>query len=586
MESNLLTNISQQFVATVQSQKWLLWTIAAGLATFGISYWTTVSDERRRLKAAEESDPSLLRKHSTFQTYTTSSGHTYRKIRTFYKEHQQAEQLPKDLPLLVFTHGLGGSASQFAPLLTSLINQAPCLAIDFPGCGLSEFSPSDPNVYTTQALAELLAAAISRFRSAGENQKVALVGHSMGCSINAVLASSTSSLNHLLQDVIIGVIAICPRSAALTEKAARSVRTFTKIPIPLFNLIRAWDRRGGTTSKSVSRVVGEGAEEEARKLQLKYNEQSESGPFLRILRGSIGAQGMPGKDVWSGIEVPLFLVAGESDSITPAGEVERIASWLTAPHRTEDTEVADVPLKVPAIPTTSGDTAAAETNIKTHQPTTTPPRTNSGNIIKDDHISTKHSHALKTTIFPSPAAHGLMYATSTVRILSGMIENFLSQHIDKRLGIAWQMHTLTTSGKWDVKNLKKWQAVEACSEPIGGIFRAMKTMREVDDEHSPKQFVKLYSSKVIPDGVAAVLDISHEAPVYHPSGLEDAGVEYHKFPTVSKEKPRPEEVDHFIKIVDELRQSPKFKPDPKLAGGDTRQPTLGVHCHYGKQTDG
>jgi pimeloyl-ACP methyl ester carboxylesterase len=92
-------------------------------------------------------DPSLLRKHTTYESYTTSTA-TYPKIRTVYHPHSQASKLPSDIPLLVFVHGLGGSTAQFAPLLTSLINAAPCLAIDLPGCGLSEFKPDDLNAYT------------------------------------------------------------------------------------------------------------------------------------------------------------------------------------------------------------------------------------------------------------------------------------------------------------------------------------------------------------------------------------------------------------------------------------------------------
>jgi protein-tyrosine phosphatase len=285
---------------------------------------------------------------------------------------------------------------------------------------------------------------------------------------------------------------------------------------------------------------------------------------------------MPGKDVWSGVKVPLFLVAGESDSITPASEVEHIAGWLKPPQA-HGQETANDQVKEPALPKTTGDMAAAENNMKLNRPNANPPRTQSGNVIQDEKVSSIHSFALKTTIFPGPAAHGLMYSTSTVRTLAGMIESFLSDHIDERLGAAWQLHTLTTAGKWDVKNLKKWQAVEACSEPIGGIFRAMKTMREVDDVHSPREFVKHWSSAVMPDGVAVVMDISHETPVYRPAGLEDGGIEYIKFPTVSKEKPKAEEVDQFIALVDKLRKSPKFKP----TGNNTVRPTIGVHCHYG-----
>src|ERR1700760_527198 len=95
--------------------------------------------------------------------------------------------------------------------MTSLINFASCLAIDLPGCGLSELAPSDRKAYTTHALAELVAAAIGRFRDAENDQKVVLIGHSMGCSINTLLASSTSPLKHLMEGVVIGLVAICPR---------------------------------------------------------------------------------------------------------------------------------------------------------------------------------------------------------------------------------------------------------------------------------------------------------------------------------------------------------------------------------------
>lgn len=522
-------------------------------------------------------DPSLLRKHSTYQSYTTASGHHYPKIRTFYKEHQQSSQLPKDLPLLVFMHGLGGSASQFDQLLTALINIAPCLAIDLPGCGLSDFSPSDGDAYTTHAFAELLTAAISRHRDAENNQRVVLIGHSMGCSINTLQGSSTSPLAHLLRGVVAGMVAICPRATPLTDNEAKSVHLMTSIPIPLFDILRSWDRRGGLSSSSVSRVVGKGADDETRKLQLKYNEQSESGPFLRIIRGTTGPRGMPGKDIWSGIQVPLFLVTGDSDSITPASEVELITAWLTSSHRTDSVDASANTTKTPAVPTTTGDTVAAETATKLHRPNAMPPRTQSGTAIKDDHFSTKHSFALKTTIFPAPAAHGLLYSSSTLAVLRGMLENFLEQHIDARLARGWQLHTLTTCGKWDVKNLVKWQGTAACSAPIAGLFRAMKTMREVDPVHSPKEFVKHYSYKVVPDGVAAVVDISHETPVYHPAGLEEAGVEYHKLPTVSKEKPTAEEVERFFALIDQLRERLELQGSASVAV----RPTIGLHCHYG-----
>lgn len=109
----------------------------------------------------------------------------------------------------------------------------------------------------------------------------------------------------------------------------------------------------------------------------------------------------------------------------------------------------------------------------------------------------------------------------------------------------------------------------------------MKTMREVDDEHRPSEFVKRFGYQTLDDGVAMVIDFSHESPVYNPSALEEAGVEYHKFPTVSKQVPRAEEVEQFIALVDELRQTGKLRPKDNGV-----HPTIAVHCHYGYNRTG
>ena len=92
-----------------------LFTAAILLATY---YRNRDSASRRRLAAgtsplehapnivlnniiARASDPGLLKKHSTFESYTTRSGYTYPRIRTFYKRHDKVAELPNDLPLLV-----------------------------------------------------------------------------------------------------------------------------------------------------------------------------------------------------------------------------------------------------------------------------------------------------------------------------------------------------------------------------------------------------------------------------------------------------------------------------------------------------
>nr|POE46228.1 isoform 3 of mrna-capping enzyme [Quercus suber] len=548
----------------------------------------------------EDNEPGLFKKHSVFESFTTPSGIRYDEIRVWYHAHSQATKLPENIPLLVFLHGLGGNATQFSALLTSMINVAPCLVIDLPGCGLSASKPKDAEAYTPYALAELLYSVIDRYRDKKSGQKVVIVAHSMGCAIATLLVSSTSPISHLLRGDVLGLIAITPRSSPLTPSEAANVQRLKYIPTAFFDLLRLLDRRGGLQSQSITRVVGKGAEEETRKLQAKYNSQSRSDAFIRIIVGSLpktfGGQtdGWPSQAIWAGIRVPLFLIAGEADCLTPPSEVEQIAKWLVQPRsqsstglpnavQTED-EVAPDDIFTPvdraispeAIPAAAGDAQLAEYQVtRTTAYASQPPLEASSDVIKESSQSTSHSLILKVTVFPAPAAHGLMYATGTARILSGLIESFLANHVDSRLSLGWQLQHLTTSGKWDVKNLKKWQGIDSCSEPIAGVFRAMKTMREVDEVHCPRAFVKHYSSTAIPDGVAMVVDISHESPVYNPKGLEEGGVEYHKFPCVSKLPPSADEVEHFISLVDELRRSPKVEPR------DDRTPMIGVHCHYG-----
>jgi protein-tyrosine phosphatase len=125
------------------------------------------------------------------------------------------------------------------------------------------------------------------------------------------------------------------------------------------------------------------------------------------------------------------------------------------------------------------------------------------------------------------------------------------------------------------------------SEPIGGgVFRALKTLREQDEEHTPSVFVKKWNGKIY-----ALIDISHESPIYDPKMLEQGGIQYHKFPTVSKIPPTPSEVEDFIALVERLRNEIR----KKLVGSESANrierdvesgPAIGVHCHYGYNRTG
>lgn len=516
-------------------------------------------------------DPGLLKKHSTFESYTLGkSGITYPAVRTFYRPHPQGDKLPSTptaLPLLVFVHGLGGCIAQFHPLLTSLVNVAPCLAIDLPGHGLSEFSPKDWDAYRTESLTALLATAIEQHRDIAHNQGIVMIGHSMGCLTSLMLTSHSSPCQNVASHVL-GLIAICPPSWPPTSEKVKQFRRLLSIPEPIFDIFRALDKRGGANSASVKRFVGPDAEQETKQLQLRFNEQSRTSVWRRVARGSLpdprsgsANGGLPGKGVWAGIRIPVFLIAGESDKITPPDALVEIAGFLgkSVSRKMSSNKMvkAGNGPDVAAPVDTSLVDETRQSRVDSAQPST------------NEGIETRENGAratLKTTIFPAPAAHALLYAPSTARVLAGLIEDFLADRIDKRLSLGWQLQTLTTEGKWDVKNLAKWEAVTPVSQPIAGIFRAMKTLREVDERHAPKVFVKEWADKV-----RCVIDISHESPVYDPKGLEVGGVQYIKFPTVSKLPPTSDEVKHFISIVDRQRES--------ISAQDQR--LVGVHCHYG-----
>ncbi|KAK3322244.1 alkaline phosphatase-like protein [Apodospora peruviana] len=512
---------------------------------------------------AKATDPALLERSSEIKSYTTSRA-TYPGLRVFYRRHQQADQLPKTpapIPLLVFVHGLGGSVAQFHPLLSSLTPIASCLAIDLPGCGVSEFAPRDWAAYSTDALVELLETVIEEYREAGEGQGVVLFGHSMGTCLAALLANPRLPPRTQLSKHVVGLVAICPSSGPPSEKQVNKFRKLLWIPGWIFDLWRAWDRRGGPDSASVRRFVGPDADAEAKRLQDLYNNQSRTPVWRRMAWGCLPEEyrdgvprgGLPTQDTWAGLDIPVFLVGGEDDHVTPANEVEKIAACLRTgkPVAASDSDqVEGEPTEDPTTPNDEQSTAGSIPPLPAHP-----------------------EKAVKSVILPKPATHALLYTPSTARILAGLISDFLVVHVTGRLALGWQLQYLSQEGKWDVKNLEKWQKVAPVSDPIGSVFRAIKTLREVDETHSPREFVQNWGATI-----KDVIDISHDNPVYDPQGLKDGGVRYHKFPTVSKVPPTDTEIKGFIDLVDKIRADQKARA---AAEGWADDYVVGVHCHYG-----
>ncbi|KAL2017139.1 hypothetical protein VTK56DRAFT_2561 [Thermocarpiscus australiensis] len=507
---------------------------------------------------AKATDPPLLERSSSIKSYTTSRA-TYPKIRVFYRRHQQAERLPSSpapIPLLVFIHGLGGSVAQFNALLTSLTAVASCLALDLPGCGVSEFAPREWDAYSTDALVELLETVIEDHRDASAGQGVVLIGHSMGASLAVLLANPRTLPRTSLSKHVLGLVAICPTAGQFTQGMVSFMRKLLYIPDFLFNLWRAWDRRGGLESPSVRRFVGPNADLESKHLQHLYNCQSRTPVWRRMawgampeFRNGVPQGGLPALDVWAGLQMPVFLVAGEDDQVTPPEELDKIVSSLSEKNIASDSDVTDA------------DGTAESTASANDGPTDLPP------------LPLQPKKVVVSTKLPKPAGHGLLYTPPTVPVLAGLISDFLSTHVTGRLSLGWQLQYLCRDGKWDVKNLEKWRSVAPVSEAIGGVFRAIKTLREVDEEHCPRVFVEKWG-----DIIKDVIDISHDNPVYDPRGLEQGGIHYHKFPTVSKVPPTDAEIKGFIDLVDKIRADQRERAE---ANGWHEGYAVGVHCHYG-----
>ena len=270
-----------------------------------------------------------------------ATGFTYPGIRTYYQRHTHEDKLPREpklVPLLVFIHGLGGSTAQFYPILASLTNIATCLAIDLPGCGVSVFDPADWEAYTTGSLVHLLATVINDHRDVGRNQDVVLIGHSLGCSLAVMLASSASPYAHLLSQNVAGLIAFCPYAEPPSPEKQRAIRNASYFPTLLLDLFRRWDRRGGVHSSSVARMAGADADMETKKLQLRFNKLSRSDVWKRIALGVLTtlpadnvqptSAGFPGRAIWAGLQSPVFLAAGASDTLTTPENVDKIIEFL------------------------------------------------------------------------------------------------------------------------------------------------------------------------------------------------------------------------------------------------------------------
>ncbi|ETS83926.1 hypothetical protein PFICI_05802 [Pestalotiopsis fici W106-1] len=575
----------------------------------------------------EETDPALLRDHTQFRNYKIKN-FDFPKVRVFFRPRPKIDEFPQHpatLPLLVFIHGLGGQASQFSGLISSLCNNASCLAVDLPGCGRSAFSPQHWKAYEPTVMVALLETIIQEYRDGEHNQGVILIGHSMGSVLAARLANPGASHDTDLTPHILGVIGICPQSGPPSEKASSKLRKLLWLPTWLFDLLRRWDRRGGTNSPSVLRIAGREAHRELRELQYVFNRQSSSPVFRRFAWGCLSSYtagqpvgGLFGEPTWAGLNLPVYLIGAKNDNITQPEEVDKIKALINDQEENSTAnsgakESQKVPQHISTnevlTKTSSSNSSGAFGEATIPALTNTKPREKLPQSISDitaenfqpkgptansedssDEVITPRDTGESPVAIPplelrptkfvasrvlANANHTVLYDPKTVRVVSGLISDFIILHITGRFDLSWQLQHLNRLGKWELKNLQKWQSVQPVSDLIAHRFRAMKTLREVDDEHSPQNFASKWGGEV-----KAIIDISKDNPAYDPRGLEQAGIQYHKLPSVSKIPPTDQDVQNFISLVSRLEL--ELLPNHVSEGrDDPKVHTIGVHCHYG-----
>lgn len=425
-----------------------------------------------------QTDPPLLYGNSEIKSYS-AAGYNFPDLRIFYRPRDKINELPnvpQPLPLLVFIHGLGGSAAQFEPLLTSLVPIASCLAVDLPGCGRSAYSETSWAAYTTETLSELLEDIIDDYRDKEAGQRVVLVGHSMGSSLCAHLASKDIQHKTDLVNNISGLVAICPVAGPPPDTEVRRYkRLLWLMPAWIFNLWRRWDRRGGRESRSVKRFVGENADNESKHLQYIFNSQSRTPVWMRMARGclptitdGVPMGGMPTPEYWQRLDIPVFLVAGREDKMTPPSNIDKI---MNRPNQSgqggaKTVSETDSAASVSQPPASGGHGAngtavgsssgthkgkapekPAQTNHEEPESVPSTPRTPTApNLPANEDIPEQPLHPSGVTRFfvmPPPAGHALLYTPMTVRILAGNICDFLSTAVTGRLAYSVCYPTLS-----------------------------------------------------------------------------------------------------------------------------------------------
>ncbi|RUS30410.1 hypothetical protein BC938DRAFT_479420 [Jimgerdemannia flammicorona] len=348
------------------------------------------------------------------------------------------------------------------------------------GCGKSDVVGGWSAYTMTSLLSDLTALLTTRYRSSS----TVLIGHSYGCTLATLL-----SLTPTLRPSIRALVLLSPK-AQFTPAQDRSLRFVRWCPDWIVDAMRLRDRRGGTKSASVDRLVGSEASEEVRRRQLRWNLGSRTRVWRRMIAG---VDRWVTKTEWEMVSVPVLLVGGKEDKVVSPHDMYEIRSCL---------------------------------------------------------LQNAHATLTATQVPPPFVIPGAGHQTMLEKpeLVNPVALNFLNKSCGcEAMDPTWQiLHKTRGENKWDLKNYEKWKRMPTISSTTIGpsLFRGMKVMRQTDPDHSPSAFFAKYPE------VGYVIDISHDSsPPYRPSDFDRSNVCYVKLGTVSKIPPSRNDVARFIECV-------------------------------------
>ncbi|KAI9090022.1 Alpha/Beta hydrolase protein [Phlyctochytrium arcticum] len=303
------------------SPNWLSsrWTTTL-CATFGTSlllYYVVSRKWVRRIPPAGPEEELLEKYAKTHHIH-------HKNLRIIFIEHR----LGRELPVMVFIHGMGAQAGQWSAQLQHFSQTANVLAVDLVGHGKSEKSRWE-EAYTSESLTQDLVAVLEMYKYKAESY--ILVCHSYGCNLGAFLYPHFTTL-------IKSIIFLCPK-AVPTESDLQKLRQFVGTPTFIIDLLRHLDRRGGIHSRSVNRLVGAKATEALRRRQLEWNRQHDTFIAKCVYKGAKWAP----PSLYHEIACPVLLIGGEEDRVCPVSQnLDLIHTWLTnEPTNTQPFVISD-----------------------------------------------------------------------------------------------------------------------------------------------------------------------------------------------------------------------------------------------------